>query len=1177
MRGAVKVFLAFAALLMVSAAAYAQEGQIAGIVRDKSEAVMPGVTIEVTSPALIEKTRTAVSDANGQYRLTNLPVGTYKVSFSLSGFKKEERDGVTLSSGFTASVNATMDVGQVTETVVVSGAAPVVDVQNAREVINLPGDLVKELPTSRNVNSLLELAPGIGSRYKPTGAFGAPGVCVGGIGVFCNPGIDGFNVGDTGTATDVSNLSQGRVMIDGQVVNQAGSLPLGGLTGGYTADVANAQEINIRVSGALGESETGGSEINIVPRTGGNKFSGNFNGTYTNEKFFQSNNGSYPTLPAAFQPVKNDHDVSGAFGGPILKDRLWFYSVGRDQQIRKLPVGIDFWPNLNEGKAGYNYVPNTSQSRVEYTNKWRNINARITLQASPKNKFNFFWDEQDFCQDPCDGVVSVFTSPESWFSVGIKPNRLRQASWTNPLTSKILLEAGISVNSEYYDTSHHRDFTNYTSIPRIIENGDTAGLYDPNQPGVNATCLNGAGCQRTNIFAGAPGFGLTSGSLNSELAAGGAEVRDTRTWRSRASISYVTGGHHAKFGYDGGYYTQLQQNVSNIPQMTYNYTWPGATVNCLGAAVPGGLTPCGNTSMQFPGDPLNTARRPVPTSFNYNTGIATPLDDHVKYIALYAQDQWTFRRFTASYALRYDHATSGYGSTCTGPNKFVFNSYCTQPTDGVNYNDLTPRWGVTWDVRGNGKTSVKWNMGKYLNAAGISGVYSGANPARRTVNILSRTWTDLNNDRQVNCDPMNFANNGECGAFNLFCPGTFTTCNDTTRFGRDPFGLDAAGTPIGLATTQCGRTEQGIPASVQAYCNAYGQSILNGWGERRGEWQFGLGVQHELLPRLSAEVVYNRRTYFNILVSDALGNGCDRFGAAQDMRSCQDAMLAYHSTTYDFYTVTAPIDPNLPGGGGYKILGLNDAKLAVVAPFTAQTYMPELQYTWNGVDTNFNWRAPFGIRVQGGTDTARTQRDTCYATVDAPNVRGREGAEYLAGCRTQTPWQTTVKGSATYNIPKIDVLVSTVFQSLPGVEITATATYQASTGAGAVSQIVWNSDSASRATAACTGAAAGQIGCLGSARTTTTVGVPLLLNQELWGQRVTEWDLKFAKNIRFAGKRLMIGIDCYNFFNSDAVTGYNTTYTLDATGKAPAASNVWGQPTGLVSPRFFRGQIQFDF
>ena len=114
MTGWLKGFLALAAMLvLLPAAAFAQEGQIAGSVRDTSDALMPGVTVEVTSPALIEKVRSATTDTNGQYRITNLPIGTYKVSFTLAGFKKEERDNVTLTSGFTAPVNATLSVGQI--------------------------------------------------------------------------------------------------------------------------------------------------------------------------------------------------------------------------------------------------------------------------------------------------------------------------------------------------------------------------------------------------------------------------------------------------------------------------------------------------------------------------------------------------------------------------------------------------------------------------------------------------------------------------------------------------------------------------------------------------------------------------------------------------------------------------------------------------------------------------------------------------------------------------------------------------------------------------------------------------------------------------------------------------------------------------------------------------------
>ncbi len=450
-RRGVKVFLAVTALLvLVPAAAFAQEGQIAGTVRDAQNAVMPGVTVEVTSPALIERIRTTTTDSNGQYRITNLPVGTYKVTFLLEGFTKHERDDIVVTSDFTAPVNATMSVGQVSETVTVLGMTPVVDVQNSREVINWPGEQIRNMPTSRNVNSLLQLTAGIGSQYTTSTSqspFGAPGVCVGGIGVFCSPNVNGFNLGDTGTALDQTNLAQGRVLVDGQVVNAGGTVPIFGQTGGYVSDIGSAQEVNVKVSGALGESETGGSEINIVPRTGGNRYAGDFYLTYTTEQWFDTNNGNYPGVPAAFQPVKKDHDESIGFGGPIKRDRLWFFAVARNQFIHKLPVGVDFWPNLWEGVAGYNYQPDRDQPRVEYTNHWRNVNARVTWQATQKNKFNIFWDEQESCQDPCTGVVSVSTSPESWFSPTVQPNRVQQVTWTNPLTTKILLEAGLNVTN----------------------------------------------------------------------------------------------------------------------------------------------------------------------------------------------------------------------------------------------------------------------------------------------------------------------------------------------------------------------------------------------------------------------------------------------------------------------------------------------------------------------------------------------------------------------------------------------------------------------------------------------------------------------------------------------------------------------------------------------------------
>jgi hypothetical protein len=134
---------------------------------------------------------------------------------------------------------------------------------------------------------------------------------------------------------------------------------------------------------------------------------------------------------------------------------------------------------------------------------------------------------------------------------------------------------------------------------------------------------------------------------------------------------------------------------------------------------------------------------------------------------------------------------------------------------------------------------------------------------------------------------------------------------------------------------QCGRRETAIPADVQAYCDVYGQTLLDGWGRRRDEWQFGLGIQHEILPRLPAEVTFNRRKYGNLPVSDHLGIGCDRFNGSLDMRTCQDGYLNYTSPQYDFFSIQAPSDPRLPGGGGYTMRGLSNPKATL--PTSAPT------------------------------------------------------------------------------------------------------------------------------------------------------------------------------------------------------------------------------------------------
>jgi Carboxypeptidase regulatory-like domain len=153
-------FMALAWLVLIPASSYAQ-ASIAGVVKDTSGAVLPGVTVEAASPALIEKVRSAVTDGSGQYRIEDLRPGPYTVTFTLTGFSTVKREGIELTGLSTALVNADLKVGAVTETITVSGAAPVVDVQSAQRQSVLSSDVLTSIPTAGTYNALLVLVPGV--------------------------------------------------------------------------------------------------------------------------------------------------------------------------------------------------------------------------------------------------------------------------------------------------------------------------------------------------------------------------------------------------------------------------------------------------------------------------------------------------------------------------------------------------------------------------------------------------------------------------------------------------------------------------------------------------------------------------------------------------------------------------------------------------------------------------------------------------------------------------------------------------------------------------------------------------------------------------------------------------------------------------------------------------------
>ena len=217
--------------------------------------MLPGVTVEAASPALIEKVRTIVSDGTGQYRLENLPPGSYSVTYTLPGFTTVKRDAVESQTGVTVTLNTDMRVGGLQETITVTGETPVVDVQNSTRVQRvLDDEVVAALPASRGYGNLLATVSGIQAN----------------------------GIANSGIAPDMifftsrgGRSNEGTVQIDGMNVGSAFN---GGGVAGYGYDTSGAQEVQVTVAGGLGEADRGGPAFNLVPKTGGNTFAGTFFG-----------------------------------------------------------------------------------------------------------------------------------------------------------------------------------------------------------------------------------------------------------------------------------------------------------------------------------------------------------------------------------------------------------------------------------------------------------------------------------------------------------------------------------------------------------------------------------------------------------------------------------------------------------------------------------------------------------------------------------------------------------------------------------------------------------------------------------------------------------------------------------------------------------------------------------
>jgi hypothetical protein len=1008
-------------LVWLPAVASAQSA-IAGVVKDATGLVMPGVTVEAASDALIEKTRSVVTDAQGEYKIVDLRPGIYTVTFSVAGFNTFKRDGVELPSSFTATINADLKVGAVAETVTVSGESPVVDVQSNTRAAILSRNVLDAVPNAHTLQSVGQLVVGVTLTAPDVGGSQAMQQTY-------------FTVHGAGAA-------QTAVLMDGMIIN---GLQGDGAIQSYLND-AGSQEMVYQTGGGAADSTSGGVRINLIPKEGGNSLHGSVLGLLERSGGFpgQTDNLSPFLIATGVKTVDKIglyRDIDATLGGPIVKDKIWFFGSTRFFTVNK-PISNTF--NLPAGQTYANCLNGVAACSQGVDDQKINSGlGRVTWQVSPRNKLSVYadkiWKTRSAAMSPGDDPA---TSAVVWTSPLYLTDTLK---WTSTVSNKLLVEGGFSSNIERYEN-----------------------LYEPGieQPWGTAAWLAGAP-YRDAVF------GTTSHAA-SIITGGGEYQKSPDRYNLQGSASYVTGSHNIKVGFQDSWGPDgntLRQNADLVENFL-----AGAPSTVI-------LEATGNPKTYW------TER------LNANLGI-------------YAQDQWSFKRLTVNYALRWEYVNEQVNGQPTQAGRFA-----TIPAFGniqmPIWRTWSPRASAVYDLTGDGKTAVRFGFNRFQSAATTT-FASLYDPANALVSVATAPWNDKNHDGIAQGSPgCSFATDPTCEINFATVPKSFLTITPTNFASPDP-------------------------NITRPYVDAY-----------------NVGVTRELLRGVSLSFDWFR-SYGRELLER---NNILRPGTVNADGTVTNA-------SYRPVTIFSPID-------GHAITMYDTVSAAVQQSVTnVDTNDPNLSQVYNAFEVNFTARLPKGGRLFGGTATDRTIANTCASAATNPNFlvycnQSQSGIPYRTQLKLvatyEVPWGIRVSG-ALQSLPGYIL-------GMPALQAGGSGAPNFTTVSGLGSAYTVTSQTKYTV---CPGNSAA-LGCTVGAlvvpgMNAATFSVPLIAPGTENTPRINQLDLAVSKTIAVGRLRFEPKLDLFNALNSsDYFTVRSTTFQPTAVAGVPAPGP-GGTPTAYLAP-----------